>query len=286
MSIAAELLAKFRTLAPITSGATVSNTKSPISEADQPIVRDHIRRNAPPWLAVYHDIAMITGWRTADVCGLTYDCIDWSTGKVTITVAKQTKAAQARALAKAIEAARRARKAAAVAVGDSAAYMQWDAADRDTVAADMTEQEQEQAALAVAGAARKVDTKQLPAGLLKRLEAMREMNHHDEFIFSRTLTRSNRSKSLDGSISRQTVWALMREVFDTLADKLSAPASKLSAYSFRKAFALNMLKRSGSVAVVMQAFGHSSVQMTMRYLGLASEAEAEQAAMAGAVTWA
>ncbi|MGL5776318.1 MAG: tyrosine-type recombinase/integrase [Aeromonas veronii] len=278
MITAKSLLAQFRTVAPIVQAVAAGNTKEPIREHDQATVRDHIRRNCAPWLAVFHDLSVITGWRTADVCNLTFDCIDWQTGKVSITVAKQSKAAQARALGKYLEQVRTARKQSALATGDSVAYMQWDSATRDAVAASMTAQEQQEAAQAVAAAPRKVDTKQLPQGLIKRLAAMQERNQWDNCVFSRRLTESNRCRSLDGAITRQTVWSHMKRVFAALAGTV-ANVAKLSAYSLRKTFAINMLARSGNVAVVMSLFGHSSVQMTMKYLGLASEAEELQAAM-------
>ena len=280
ISTAAALLARFRLMSPITAEAQRTNSKSPIAEPDQQIVRDHIRKTGPAWLAVFHDLSTSTGWRTSDCIGLTFDCIDWNTGRVTITVAKQTKSAQARAMGKALEAVRTARKQASIAEGNAAAYMRWDSCSRDDIAASMTEQEQQQAAQVVAAAPRKVDTKQIPGSLLKRLAAMKAANIWDSFIFTRRLTRSNRSISMEGCIARGTVWQLYRQTFDQLADKLTTAARQLSAYSTRKTFAASLLRKTNNIAVVMQAFGHSSVQMTMKYLGLESEAETAQAAMA------
>ena len=59
------------------------------------------------------------------------DAINWEAGTVTITVAKQTKAAQARAMAKGLKEIREARQSAALAAGDAVSYMQWGAAGRD-----------------------------------------------------------------------------------------------------------------------------------------------------------
>ncbi|MGL6124681.1 MAG: tyrosine-type recombinase/integrase [Shewanella sp.] len=277
---AASLLAKLR-LAATPSNATkaANNTKSAIAEPDQATVKTYIRKHCAAWLSDFFSLSVCTGWRTQDCASLTSDCIDWETGKVTITISKQTKAAESRSYAKALEVVRESRKAQAVAVGDSNGYMVWSAASRDTVAESLTEDEQNQVGQAVANAPRKVDTKQLPAGLVKRLRALADQNPYDNYIFSSTLTQSNRCISRTGSITRQTIWAHMKQVFAALAGTI-ANAAKLSAYSLRKTFAINMLAAAkGNISIVMALFGHSTISMTTRYLGLDSDAEALQSAM-------
>ena len=133
---AAQLLAQLRqNAAPIQTTATRTNTKSPISEPDQKTIRAYIEQHEPAWLLAFYDVSLETGWRTADVANLRYDAIDWDAGTLRITVAKQTKAAQARALAKGLKEIRESRQSAALAAGDAVAYMQWGASSRDELAA-------------------------------------------------------------------------------------------------------------------------------------------------------
>ena len=281
---AAALLAKLRaTAAPIQSTATRTNTKAPISEPDQMTIRAHIEQHQPAWLLAFYDLGLQTGWRTADCANLTYDAINWEAGTVTITVAKQTKAAQARAMAKGLKEIREARQSAALAAGDAVSYMQWGAAGRDELAAAASPAELDRLTSLVATAPRKVDSKKLSPDLLARLKEMEIAAFWDDgYVFSRALTASNRSRMCSGAaITRSTMWARLRAVFDACAE-LVANAAKLSAYSLRKTFAVAMYRASGfSVAAVMKAMGHSSEAMSLRYMGLDDESARVQAAMVG-----
>ena len=281
---AAQLLAQLRqNAAPIQTTATRTNTKSPISEPDQKTIRAYIEQHEPAWLLAFYDVSLETGWRTADVANLRYDAIDWDAGTVTITVAKQTKAAQARALAKGLKEIRESRQSAALAAGDAVAYMQWGASSRDELAAAASPAELDRLQTLVASAPRKVDTKRLSADLLARLAAMKDAAFwQDGFVFSRALTVSNRSRLESGyPITRSTMWARLRAVFDACAEQI-ANVAKLSAYSLRKSFAVALYNAAGrSVAAVMRAMGHSSEAMSLRYMGLDDEAARVQAAMVG-----
>lgn len=281
---AVQLLAQLRqNAAPIQATATRTNTKAPISEPDQATIRAYIEQHQPAWLLAFYNLSLETGWRTADCANLRYDAIDWDAGTVTITVAKQTKAAQARALAKGLKEIREARQAAALSAGDAVAYMQWGAATRDELAANASPSECARLATLVSTAPRKVDTKRLSADLLARLAAMKDAAFwQDGFVFSRALTVSNRSRLESGyPITRSTMWARLRAVFDACAEQI-ANAAKLSAYSLRKSFAVALYNAAGrSVAAVMRAMGHSSEAMSLRYMGLDDEAARVQAAMVG-----
>ncbi|EPY9681305.1 tyrosine-type recombinase/integrase, partial [Klebsiella pneumoniae] len=75
-----------------------SRTMTPVYDRDeQRKLRERIQQTQPDWVLLWWDIATVTGWRTSDVCNLRYSCINWETGTATIVVAKQTKAAEARA---------------------------------------------------------------------------------------------------------------------------------------------------------------------------------------------
>lgn len=279
---AAQLLAQLRqNAAPIQSTATRTNTKAPISEPDQATIRAYIEQHEPAWLLAFYDLSLETGWRTADCANLRFESVDFDASSVTITVAKQTKAAQARALAKGLKEIREARQAAALSAGDAVAYMQWGAATRDELAADATPDELDRLATLVATAPRKVDTKRLSPDLLRRLAAMKDAAFwQDGFVFSRAMTASNRSRMESGhAITRSTMWARMRGVFRACAEQI-ANAAKLSAYSLRKSFAVALYNAAGrSVAAVMRAMGHSSEAMSLRYMGLDDEAARVQATM-------
>ena len=280
---AAQLLAQLRqNAAPIQSTATRTNTKAPISEPDQGTIRAYIVANQPAWLLAFYDLGIQTGWRTADCANLRYDAIDWDAGTVTITVAKQTKAAQARALAKGLKEIREARQAAALSAGDAVAYMTWGAATRDELAAAASPAELDRLGALVAYSARKTSTKPLSADLLARLKGMEAAAFWgDGYVFSRALSASNSARLDSGKpLSRQTMWARFKGVFAAVADQV-ANAAKLSAYSLRKSFARNMLTKTNNIAAVMELMGHSSIDMTQRYLGLMSEAEKAQAAYVG-----
>lgn len=279
---AAALLAQLRqNAAPIQSTATRTNTKAPISEPDQGTIRAYIAANQPAWLLAFYDLSLETGWRTADAANLRYEAIDWETASVTIQVSKQSKAAQARALAKGLKEIRESRMNACLAVSDAAGFMRWSVATRDELAAAASPAELDRLGELVASAPRKVDTKRLSPDLLRRLAAMKDAAFwQDGFVFSRALSASNSARLDSGKpLSRQTVWARFKGVFAAVADQV-ANAAKLSAYSLRKSFAVALYNAAGrSVAAVMRAMGHSSEAMSLRYMGLDDTCAEAQAAM-------
>lgn len=279
---AAQLLAQLRqNAAPIQTTATRTNTKSPIAEADQGTIRAYIEQHEPAWLLAFYDLSLETGWRTNDCASLRYEAIDWDSGEITICVAKQTKAAQARALAKGLKEIRESRQAAALAASDAAGFMRWSVATRDELAAAASPAELDRLQTLVASAPRKVDTKRLSPDLLRRLAAMKDAAFwQDGFVFSRALTASNRSRMESGhAITRSTMWARMRGVFRACAEQI-ANAAKLSAYSLRKSFAVALYRAAGnSVAAVMRALGHASESVSLRYMGLDDTCAEAQAAM-------
>jgi len=279
------LLAKFRSIRK-ESGAVAdarTNTKQPIYDRiEQQKLCGHIAKNCAKWVEVFYRLSIATGWRTTDVSEIQYTDIDFTAGTCSIVVNKQTRAAEARAFSKSLESVRATRKRAALVSGDSGAYMRWDAATRDELIATLTTDEQDAAARAVAAAPVKRDTKHLPRSLLTTLADMRKHNHHDDYVFSRSQTPSNRARNMTGCVTRQSVWAQFKGVFEWFALEVNR-ALKLSAYSLRKCFAFNMLRgttgKENNIAETMQLFGHSSVAMTMKYLGLASQAEQLQLSM-------
>jgi integrase len=279
-----DLLNKIRTLRTEATGATAttgSNTKSPIYDRiEQQKVLSHIEETLDPMYALYWRLGVATGWRLSDILELEFSDIDFTTGKASIVVNKQTKSAEARAFNKVLATWKQKVKQLAAMNGDHTRYMQADMIDIKDISSllneEQTEQLEQDLIKAVSNAPIKRDTKQLPAKCLELIAERQAMNHHDNFIFSRSLMTSNRARNVNGRVARQGIWKGLDKVFDWFKDNVNA-CLKLSAYSTRKTFAYRMLKgvngTEQNISEVMQAFGHSSIAMTMKYLGLASKAD-------------
>lgn len=260
-----------------------TRTMTPVYEREeQRKLRERIQQTQPDWVLLWWDIATVTGWRTSDVCNFRYSCINWETGIATIIVAKQTKAAEARATRKGIEIVRQQRKDAARLAGDHIAYMHWDSVSCDELAAGMTDEEQAIVFELVAKAEVKHDTKQLPPGIIKRLRERQERNLvDDDLVFSRSQIESNRCQSLEGSVTRQTIWKKLHGVMTWFTHFVNNKL-RLSAYSARKIAAFNMMRRGGEqgLLIASEMLGHSNPAVTRTYLQLGSQAGELQAEMA------
>jgi len=261
----------------VVKAATTKGTRTmtPVYERDeQRKLRERIQQTQPDWILLWWDIATVTGWRTSDVCNFRYSCINWETGVATIIVAKQTKAAEARATRKGIDIVRQQRKDAARLAGDHIAYMNWDSVSCDELAASMTDQEQAIVFELVAKAEVKHDTKQLPPGIIKRLRERMERNlTGDGLVFSRSQIESNRCQSLEGSVTRQTIWKKLHGVM-TWFTRVINTRLRLSAYSSRKIAAFNLMSAGGEqgLLVASEMLGHSNPAITRTYLQLGSRA--------------
>lgn len=285
MTTAASLLAKLRaTAAPVQSAPARSNTKAPLSEPDVATVRAYIEQHEDAWLGVFVQCSLETGGRTADIASLRYENVDFETGKLTYTVAKQTKSAQARAYARGLKEIRESRMNACLVASDAAGFMRWSVATRDELAADASPAECDRLGYLVSSAPRKIDVKELSPDLLRRLAQMKkEAFWNDGFIFSRALTSSNRCRMESGhAITRSTMWARMKAVFAACAEQIETTVNQLSVYSLRKSHALAIYRLAGnSVAAVMASFGHSSESMSLKYLGMGTCAAKAQALLVG-----
>lgn len=260
-----------------------SRTMTPVYEREeQRKLRERIQQTQPEWVLLWWDIATVTGWRTSDVCNFRYSCINWETGTATIVVAKQTKAAEARATRKGIEIVRQQRKDAARLAADHIAYMKWDSVSCDELAAGMTDEEQAIVFELVAKAEVKHDTKQLPPGIIKRLRERLERNLiGDDLVFSRSQIESNRCQTLEGSVTRQTIWKKLHGVMTWFTHFVNTKL-RLSAYSSRKIAAFNLMSAGGEqgLLVASEMLGHSNPAITRTYLQLGSKAAAIQSRLA------
>lgn len=160
--------------------------------------------------------------------------------------------------------------------------MHWDSVTCDDLAAGMTEEEQAIVFELVAKAEVKHDTKQLPPGIIKRLRERMERNLiGDDTVFSRSQIESNRCQSLEGSVSRQTIWKKLHNVMVWFTRVVNTRL-RLSAYSARKIAAFNMMRRGGEqgLLIASEMLGHSNPAVTRTYLQLGSQAGELRAEMA------
>lgn len=283
-----ELLNKIRSIRKTAStglDTAGSKTKSPIYDRiEQQKVLTRIEEKLDPMYSLFWRVSVATGWRTSDVLELEFNNIDFDTGIASIIVNKQTKAAEARAFNKVLANWKQQLKKEAVHNSDQTRYMNIDMCEIKDIQSFMTVEQVSQLEIdlqqAVNNAPVKRDSKKLPSKVLELIRVRMQKNHHDDYVFSRSLSSSNRAVNIDGHITRQSVWKGLKAVFDWFSKAVNG-ALKLSAYSSRKTFAYRMLKgvtgKENNIAETMQAFGHSSISMTMKYLGLASKADELQA---------
>lgn len=261
------------------------NTKSPIYDRiEQQKVLSRIEETLDPMYSLFWRVSVATGWRTSDVIELEFSNIDFNSGTASIIVNKQTRSAEARAFNKVLSNWKQQLKKEAALQGDANRHMLIDMCEVKNIQSLMTEEQVGKLEIdlqqAVNNAPVKRDSKKLPAKVLELIRVRMEKNHHDGFVFSRSLSSSNRAINKGGHVTRQSVWKGLKAVFDWFSESVNG-ALKLSAYSSRKTFAYRMLKgvtgKENNIAETMQAFGHSSISMTMKYLGLASKADELQA---------
>ncbi|EOG8227277.1 integrase, partial [Klebsiella pneumoniae] len=103
----------------------------------------------------------------------------------------------------------------------------------------------------------------------------------DDLVFSRSQIESNRCQSLEGSVSRQTIWKKLHNVMVWFTRVVNTRL-RLSAYSARKIAAFNMMRRGGEqgLLIASEMLGHSNPAVTRTYLQLGSQAGELQAEMA------
>ena len=160
--------------------------------------------------------------------------------------------------------------------------MKWDSITCDALAADMSDEEQAIVFGLVAKADVKHDTKQLPPGIIKRLrERLIVIWLRMIWYFPASQIESNRCQSLEGSVTRQTIWRKLHNVMEWFTRFINAKL-RLSAYSSRKIAAFNLMSAGGEqgLLVASEMLGHSNPAITRTYLQLGSKAAAIQSRLA------
>lgn len=236
-------------------------------------LKESIATEAPEWLQLWFEISLETGGRTADIAGLRFSNLNMKTGELRYQVAKQSKAALARAARKGIEHVRRARMDAA----DDAEYRKLASAPAEDIAASLAPHEEAIIADALAKARAKTDSKFLSPALVSKIQKYQDkcFAESSELMFPASCTGANRSQGLDDKpVSRQTIWRRMKDFMLRIEALATDVALHLSAYSTRKIAAYLWMKAGdrehpgSGITLVMQMLGHSSIEMSRRYLGL------------------
>lgn len=272
MSILKELAARLK---PDTQ-ATVEESKAVTPLYDEKHIaalKRSIEKEAPEWLSLWFAISLETGGRTADIASLRFSNLDFETGELRYVVAKQSKSALARAARKGIEAVRKAR----MDVADDAEYRKLASMPAEDIAASLAPHEELLVASALAKAKAKTDSKFLSPVLVSRIQKFMDkgLAESSDFIFPASITGANRSQGInDKPVSRQTIWRRIKPFMQRMEKLVTDMKLHLSAYSTRKIAAYLWMKAGDAahpgsgITLVMQMLGHSSIEMSRRYLGL------------------
>jgi integrase len=242
------------------------------------IAEQHIKANFD---AAYHLIWKIgteTGFRITDITEMQYSNINFDAGTVTIAENKGTKARAARARLKVLEQVKNELIASNSASPEKMMqvfitpvkdiYPLVDDIMRPLVDKRIKE--------AMESAPEKKRTARLSKRTLEMLKARQERYRaiDEGNIFSRRTLSSNRARNTEGVISRQSCW----KVFSKLTDLLVGLGEKIKVgcHSLRKIFARHLYFATGKdIGLLMRTIGHSSPEMSLRYIGITSEEELE-----------
>lgn len=236
---------------------------------------------AESWLREHHDPAFLlafricveTGLRISDCLSLRWENITGNT--ITLAESKGTKARQARAARKVLEAVK---KELLVHYGSDPQMMLKIFITSPTdiiplIPADMAKGIAERIKAARDSAPAKYRTVKLSkktADMLARRKAKFADIDEGNVFSRRTLRNSNRAKNDRGGVlTRQTAWS----VFSKLTEVLGS-AKRIACHSLRKVFARGLYYSSGKdIALLMTVIGHSSPAMSLRYCGINNDDE-------------
>jgi len=249
------------------------STMQPISDKhDLKKASKFIKQNFDGAYSLIFQVAIETGYRITDVTELRYENIDFDNQTITIKENKGSRANQARARLKVLEAvkleligrysddSRRMMGIFVLKAKDIYAVIP----DSLKPLVDIRIKE------AMAKAKPKVRTTKLSHQTLIKIQARaKKFNLVDEgFLFARTtLLNSNRARNTEGVISRQScfkVFSQLNGFMATLGKKV-----KVACHGLRKTFAKSLYTSSGNnIGLLMKTIGHSSVSQSLRYIGI------------------
>ena len=239
--------------------------KQNIKQAGDFIKKNHDRAFFLAWL-----IGISTGFRITDILEMTWSDIDFHSGKVTLNENKGTRARKAKARLKVLDAVKN--ELIALHTQDAAKMMQvYTAPAKDIynlIPDSMKQRVNSRIVTAQEAVKPKTRTTRLSPKALTELRHRRSKNGliDDGFIFNRNTLKSNRAKNTEGVITRQSVWRVMKNVEGFLSSM--GESITLGSHSLRKTFARGLYNITKDIALLMQAIGHSSPEMSLRYIGL------------------
>lgn len=242
------------------------------------IAEQHIKTNFD---AAYHLIWKIgteTGFRITDITEMRYENIDFQKGTVTIAENKGTKSRAARARLKVLEQV----KNELIAANSSSPEKMMQVfitpvKDIYPLVTDlMRPMVDKRIDEAMQNAPEKTRTAKLSKRTLKLIQARQERYRaiDEGNIFSRRTLASNRARNAEGVISRQACWKVFSKLTDVL--KGLGEVIKVGCHSLRKIFARHLYFATGKdIGLLMRTIGHSSPEMSLRYIGITEQEELE-----------
>lgn len=240
------------------------------------IAENHIKSNFDAAYHLIYRVGIETGFRITDITELQYSDVDFERGTISIAENKGTKARKARARLKVLEQVKN--ELIATFSNDPSKMMNvfiTPAKDIYPLVTDimrpLVDKRIKEAMEAAPEKKRTAKLSQRTLVILKaRQERYRAIDGGD--VFSRRTLSSNRARNTEGVITRQACW----KVFSTLTDVISKLGEKVkvACHSLRKIFARHLYHATNKdIGLLMRTIGHSSPEMSLRYIGITETEE-------------
>jgi len=250
---------------------------NPIADkAHLKVAEKHIKDN---YDAAYHLIWRIgteTGYRITDITEIRYEDVNFDKGTITIAENKGTKARKARARLKVLEQVKN--ELIAFHSAQPQEMMKVFITPVKDIYPLVTELMRPLVDTRIEKAMNDAPAKTRTAKVSKRTTVMLKtrMERYSAIdegnVFSRRTLTSNRARNAEGVITRQACW----KVFSKLTEVLNGlgEAIKVGCHSLRKIFARHLYHATNKdIGLLMRTIGHSSPEMSLRYIGITETEE-------------
>lgn len=242
----------------------------------QLLAEQHVKTNFDAAYHLIYRLGVETGFRITDLTEIRWENIDFSARTIKIAENKGSKARMARSRLKVLETVK-GEMISKLSDNPSEMMKVYITKTKDIysmLTGDVKANADLRIQAAIEATPPKFRTAKVSNSTIATLKA-----RHDVFgaiddgnVFSRKTLKSNRARNIDGVLSRQSCW----KVLSTITGILTAlgESVKIGAHSLRKIFARNLYFSSGKdIALLMRTIGHSSVEMSLRYIGITNEEE-------------
>ena len=236
----------------------------------------YIKDNFDAAYSLIWQIGIDSGYRITDITEIKYSDINYKTGIVTLAENKGTKANKARARLRVLEDVKN--ELIALYSGEPAKMMSvfvTKAKDVYKLVPDaMLALVDIRINQAIEKAPAKYRTAKLSKSTLTRIKARQDKYSliDEGYLFARATLASNRARNAGGVISRQACYKVFSQLtayMETLGESV-----KVGCHSLRKIFARHLYESSdNNIAMLMRLLGHSSVEMSLRYIGINNNEE-------------